>query len=337
MKDGNWELFEAFLNQHDGDTWTRVIDSLLPSIHEVDKNAIRIWMAFYPIDLALAIKASDDAPQLIDALQILGKYDLADQIDSSHTFVYGHRYWPAVKKAIVAQATSPNPNAAPELAAHIRQVASTVAKEAGVDASLVIGITAAGFMTLQQVGLQTFSREPGKVLIDRKHADKSAEQVLKERHSGSGQGLFGFLRGDNKVWNVTFNENVSGACFKLIDSQDLTSAAAKDTRHYTPRDPKLFGSVGPIPVQCRSAACGTCWVGVLSGAANLSDVDRLEGRRIKDFGYINTNDPKPIIRLACRSMATGPVSIVIPPWNGVFGKYLKKRKENAAEEAEKTL
>src|SRR6266511_440255 len=29
---------------------------------------------------------------------------------------------------------------------------------------------------------------------------------------------------------------------------------------------------GPIPVECRSASCGTCWVGVLGGAEKLSDV-----------------------------------------------------------------
>jgi len=65
---------------------------------------------------------------------------------------------------------------------------------------------------------------------------------------------------------------------------------------------------------------------VLGGAEKLSDVQRLESNSIKRFGYIETNDPKPVIRLACQARATGAVSIVIPPWNGVFGKYLKKQK-----------
>ena len=43
---------------------------------------------------------------------------------------------------------------------------------------------------------------------------------------------------------------------------------------------------------------------------------------IKEFGYINTDEPKPIIRLACMAQTTGAVSIVIPPWNGIFGKPL---------------
>ncbi|MGZ8847431.1 MAG: 2Fe-2S iron-sulfur cluster-binding protein, partial [Pyrinomonadaceae bacterium] len=83
---------------------------------------------------------------------------------------------------------------------------------------------------------------------------------------------------------------------------------------------------------CRSASCGTCWVGVLGGAEKLSDVAVREGKKIKEFGYINTAEPKPLIRLACQAQAQGAVSIVIPPWNGQFGKYLAglKQSEGAA-------
>jgi hypothetical protein len=52
-----------------------------------------------------------------------------------------------------------------------------------------------------------------------------------------------------------------------------------------------------------------------------------EGKKIKEFGYIDTPEPKPLIRLACQAQAYGAVSIVIPPWNGVFGKYLKSLKQ----------
>lgn len=55
----------------------------------------------------------------------------------------------------------------------------------------------------------------------------------------------------------------------------------------------------------------------------MSDVGAREGTQIKKFGYIDTSDPKPLIRLACQAQARGAVSIVIPPWNGVFGKYLR--------------
>jgi hypothetical protein len=67
---------------------------------------------------------------------------------------------------------------------------------------------------------------------------------------------------------------------------------------------------------------------VLGGAEKLSDVGVREGKKIKEFGYTDTAEPKPLIRLACQALATGAVSIVIPPWNGQFGKYLKSLKND---------
>ena len=55
----------------------------------------------------------------------------------------------------------------------------------------------------------------------------------------------------------------------------------------------------------------------------LADVGVREGKKIKEFGYIDTAEPKPLIRLACQAQARGAVSVVIPPWNGQFGKYLR--------------
>jgi hypothetical protein len=58
-------------------------------------------------------------------------------------------------------------------------------------------------------------------------------------------------------------------------------------------------------------------VGVLGGAEKLSVVvDRDERRRMAVFGYLNSTDERPVIRLACQARAFGAVSIVIPPWNG---------------------
>jgi hypothetical protein len=73
-------------------------------------------------------------------------------------------------------------------------------------------------------------------------------------------------------------------------------------------------------------------VGVLGGAEKISDVGAREGKKIKEFGYTDTAEPRPLIRLACQAQANGAVSIVIPPWNGQFGKYLKslKKDEGAA-------
>jgi hypothetical protein len=73
-------------------------------------------------------------------------------------------------------------------------------------------------------------------------------------------------------------------------------------------------------------------VGVLGGAEKLSDVAAREGKQIKKFGYIDTTESKPLIRLACQAQTHGAVSIVIPPWNGVFGKYLQAQTESGDDE-----
>jgi ferredoxin len=112
--------------------------------------------------------------------------------------------------------------------------------------------------------------------------------------------------------------------------QDMAWGASDDrTRNWREIDPRR--PEGPIPVECRSASCGTCWVGVLGGAEKLSDVAVREGKKIKEFGYIDTTEPKPLIRLACQAKTYGAVSIVIPPWNGVFGKYLRTLKQTSEE------
>lgn len=323
-------LFEAFLNQYDEQAWAEVIRTLLPHIHEVDKNATQIWFHFFPLSLARALEQAEDPTLLAIQLVLQGNYYLKNQIDSSHVFLYGHRYWPAVKSAIIKQATSDRPPASLELADHIRDVAGAVAQRHNGDPSLLVGITAVGFMTLQQVGLEAFSEYPGGVQLDPDIARRTPEQVLAARATKDRQPLLGWLRYPDKVWTVTFNENAPSAKFRLINSQHLTTAAANDKRPHHLRDPRCVPHEGPIPVQCRSAACGTCWVGILAGAENLSPVGPLERRQIKEFGYISTTEPRPLIRLACQAQAFGPVSIVIPPWNGILGRSLRWMKKKSA-------
>jgi ferredoxin len=179
---------------------------------------------------------------------------------------------------------------------------------------------------VRQAGLAAFKNAKGEVQLDRKQVNKSPEQVLRERAVDDSQGVFGFLRTVDKKWTVTYDETDQSASYKLNQAQDLAWGAAEDqTRNWREIDPRRIE--GPIPVECRSASCGTCWVGVLGGAEKLSDVATREGKKIKEFGYIDTSEAKPLIRLACQAQAFGAVSIVIPPWNGVFGKYLKALNE----------
>lgn len=319
--------FENFLDQQDEEAWSGALTTLLRAIHEVDRNATQIWFSFYPLGLFQALQQAADAEKLAQQLLMQGNYRLRDQIDSSHAFLYGHRYWPEVKRETQKHACE-FAGANASLSDQILAAARKAAEQAKVDQSLVVGITAVAFMTLQQVGLEAFEQAPGKMLLDRKHANKSAEQILRERAKDDSQGMLGFLRTVNKKWTVTYDENDDAAKYRLNHVQDLAWGAADDrSKNWREIDPRRIE--GPIPVECRSASCGTCWVGVLGGAEKLSDVAAREGKKIKEFGYIDTSEPKPLIRLACQAQAYGAVSIVIPPWNGVFGKYLRNLKQES--------
>jgi ferredoxin len=328
----NETSFEIFLNQHDEEAWSATLATLQRSIHEVDRNATQVWFAFYPLPLYRALEQVDDREKLAAQLLLQGDYELKNQIDTSHRFLYGHRFWPQVKKAVEQHADqwhqrqsasdeSQTKVYATSLADHILEVAHAIVEQSKIDEALLVGITAVAFMTMQQAGLSAFKRAPGAITIDRKHAKKSPEQVLRERAKDDSQGLLGFLKTVDKQWTVTWDENDEGARYKLREAQDLAWGAAKDqTRDWKAIDPRRVE--GPIPVECRSASCGTCWVGVLGGVEKLTDVGAREGKKIKEFGYIDTAEPKPLIRLACQAQSQGAVSIVIPPWNGQFGKYL---------------
>ena len=329
-------VFENFLRGHDETAWARALESLLPDIHEVDRNATSIWFAFFPLALARAFEQADEPEKLAARLLMQGKYRLEDQIDSSHAFLYGHRYWPEVKRAVVAhsgQFKEETPEAT--LAGQIQAVARELAAQMKVEESLLLGFTAIALMTLRRVGLAAFAASPGEVRLDGRHARQSPAKVLQERARDDSQGLLGFLRTTDKRWTVVWNEGDPTARFQMIQHQEIASAAATDKRDWSQVDPRCTIDEGPIPVQCRSASCGTCWVGVLGGAEKLTAVSPRERRAMQLFGYIDTENPKPIIRLACQAQGEGAVSIVIPSWNGVFGKYLRRlREEEAAETIE---
>jgi len=330
---------ELFLNEHDDEAWREAVAELSPAIHEVDRTATRIWFYFFPLALLRAFEQAEDPAKLAQELLMQGKWFLKDQVDSSHTFLYGHRFWPEVKRAVAraAEAKETRATEAKEthasrtLAGVVREVARAVAAERGVDESLAVGITAVGLMTLQQVGLEEFKRTPGEVLIDRKHARRTPEAILRERARDDGQGLFSFLRTADKRWTIVWDENRDERRFQAVQMQEVASGAATDKRPWHEVDARCTVNEGPIPVQCRSASCGTCWVGVLGGAEKLTETDWRERKMMPLFGYIETSETRPLIRLSCQAKATGAVSIVIPPWNGYFGKHLKRQKEDSTE------
>ena len=155
--------FENFLNQHDEEAWSAALTTLLRSIHEVDRNATQIWFSFYPLGLFQALQQAEDRQKLAQQLLLQGDYLLRDQIDSSHTFLYGHRFWTEVKRETQKHAREFSGQGS--LSDEIMAVAKNVAAAAKVEQSLVVGITAVAFMTIRQVGLDAFEQSPGNVMI----------------------------------------------------------------------------------------------------------------------------------------------------------------------------
>ncbi|MCA1815088.1 MAG: (2Fe-2S)-binding protein [Acidobacteria bacterium] len=316
--------FENFIRGQDEAAWSRALDALLPSIHEVDRNATRIWFAFFPLALARALEQADDPDELARKLLLQGDYRLDAQIDASHRFLYGHRYWRETKAAVLARAAAFAFGADASLADEVRAVARPAAERARADESLLVGISAVALMTLAQVGQEKFAATPGEAKLGGRLARQSPAGILRERERDDSQGLLGFLRTTDRRWTVVWDENRDGARFKMVDRQEVASAAASDKRDYSQTDPRCTAGEGPIPVQCRSASCGTCWVGVVAGAEKLSPVEERERKLMPQLGYLDTDDPRPLIRLSCQARGAGAVTVAVPPWNGVFGKYLRR-------------
>src|SRR5687768_13036963 len=135
--------FEDYLNKFTEQDWLAAIEELLPEIHEVDRKAVQIWFRFFPLDLHKYVKAAPDREELVRGLALQGKFELKDQIDTSHHFLYGHRYWKTVKAAIEAEAAVFT-DQKPSLADEVKAISSMIAEKLKVEAQMVSAITAVG-------------------------------------------------------------------------------------------------------------------------------------------------------------------------------------------------
>ena len=309
------DAFRAFLNQHDEPAWDGVLADLEPSLHPVDREATRIWFGFWPLKLRRLLRESTDEAATAREYLLDGRYRLEHQLDESVDFLYGSIYWDRVKEALLQRSEAAPGQNLESLGSEIRKLADGVAARLKIEASLLLGISAVGFMAFQQVGAPPFrSGSPSGPTRTKRPAPG---KILKNRSRTTSQGLFGFLRTVNRRFTVRFEESKRDATFPCIEGQDLSSASAGDERDYKTRDHRRIA--GPIPAECRVASCGYCWIGVLSGRENIIEVSAHERRRLNYFGYLDSSshdEPHPVIRLACQSKCYGDVTVVVPPWNG---------------------
>lgn len=317
----NTTNLETYLARFTESDWIAAIETLLPEVHQVDRNAVQIWFRFYPLSLKLAIDAAEDREAALRGIAMQGNFELKGQIDTSHHFLYGHRYWKTVKAAIEAEAAVFT-DQTPALADEIRDIAMLVAEKLSVEPQIVIAMVAIGLSTLNQTGLEAFKAASGEVKQPTGIMAKSPNAVIAERAADDSQGLFGFLKTVNKRFSVNFASLASTGKFPIMQDQEITGASAADhSQDWQKQDGRCWE--GPVPIECTAASCGTCWVGVLGGQEKLTEVSPRERRQMKVFGYEQPTDAKPFIRLACQAKASGNVTIVVPPWNAVFGKKVR--------------
>lgn len=305
--------------------WLEVIESLLSEIHEVDRNAVQIWFRFFPLDLVNYLESSEDPEEAMKGLGMEGDFGLLDKIDTSHRFLYGHRFWPQVKNAITKRAevfTGMN-----SLASEIIALSHAAAITAKTNETLTTAIAAVGLMTLVQAGFDDFKASPGVVEQPHGVMAKSPDEIVAERGRDDSQGLFGFLKTVDKKYSVAFKAFATEGKFAVINDEEIASASQKDrSREWQSFDARCWE--GPVPIECTSASCGTCWVGVLGGQEKLSEPSVRERRAMKVFGYNQPEEQKPFLRLACQARANGNLTVVIPPWNAVFGKKVRGNVED---------
>lgn len=305
--------------------WLAAVEAIAGEVHEVDRVAVQIWFRFNPLDLVRYLESADDLQKALQGIALQGDFGIVDKVDTSHRFMYGHRYWPVVKSIVQQRAESGE--AVTDLAAEIKAIANTAAAEAKTKESLTLGIAAVGLMTLVQAGYEDFKKAPGIAASPSGLMSKSPDSIVAERAKDDSQGIFGFLKSIDKKFSVDFTSFASEGSFPVINEEELVTASQKDRSHdWQSLDERCWE--GPIPIECTSASCGTCWIGVTGGAEKLNEPSERERKQMKVFGYNQPEDAKPFMRLACQAKATGNVSIVIPPWNAVFGKKVRNNVED---------
>ena len=263
--------FVEHLSRYAPADWAGAVDTLAAAIHPIDRDATRVWCAFFPA-----------GPP-------------AGDIDTSHLFLYGHRYWPQVKRAILAAAEDTSwPAVLPDV---IAGIADRATRTTQVDRDQLLGITTASLVTLGYAGMDAFTVSAGTVQLPRRVHVKSIRQIRRAR-AGRGQirRMLASLAGRRR-FRMTFSEASPAASFDVVEGETITSGMPAGMR------------------ACASPCSGACVIGVLAGTENLSPLEAQEESLLKAsaWGHPASVDGRPLIRLACHARPSGDVSFVIRP------------------------
>ena len=253
--------FVEHLSHYAPEHWAGAIDTLTPEIHPIDRLATRVWFAFYP---------TGPTP---------------DRIASSHTFLFGHRHWPQVKRAILSAAKDSSwPVTLNDV---LLMIADHATRTSQVDRDQLIGMAAVSLFTLRQVGVDAFSESAGSVQLPHWSHVRSLRQVRSARARQQWR-AFG-LRG----YRVRFSEATPRAICRVRDGGTIASG------------------LPAAELRCGPVCTGACAVGVLFGARMLSAIDSKEAEWLRVSGYrpAQSIEGDPLIRLACHARPSGDITI----------------------------
>lgn len=257
--------FVEHLSRYTPVDWASAIESLTPQIHPIDINATRVWFAFFPAGPAPA--------------------DLA----RSHTFLYGHRYWPQIKRAILAAGKETSwPALLPEL---IWRVAEHATRTTQVDRDQLIGVAAASLLSLRRAGLDLFTEAVSAVQLPSWSHVRSIRQVRRARA--------------HQRWRPLGKRRC----------RVIYSEASPETFGVVPTGSAIVNALPSSWRQCGATCAGLCVIGVIGGEHYLSPMDAAELKQLNGAGQViaTSVNREPLIRLACHARAHGDVSIVLAP------------------------
>lgn len=164
--------------------------------------------------------------------------------ESARRVLYGARYWPRVKAAVLSTASLKA-----DFVDRVLTAADAATRTARVDADLLIGITAAAMEMCDRLGPEVFASLSGGIELSAAAMLETPTMVLRRRARNNPDGVLSALPGVRRRWSITREPN--------------------------PDDTYVVGD-GDLLATCRGGNHERCDVGIVAGADRLSPHDGSE-------------------------------------------------------------